>query len=108
MINLLSSNLIVNRKNSSPHYSGFDKQMDVVNLYELAGHSPACFWIGGYESNPISNVNIYKKNDDIIANLHLKNGLQSVLSFSFDLYVFANSNSFFNKHFPLEHFSQSR
>ena len=47
--------------NPSPHYSGFDKQMDVVNLYELAGHSPACFWIGGYESNPISNVNIYKK-----------------------------------------------
>ena len=32
--------------------SGFDKQMDVVNLYSAAGHSPACFWIGGYESQP--------------------------------------------------------
>ena len=42
---------------------------------------------------------LYLKNDDIIANLHLKNGLQSVLSFSFDLHVYANSNSFFNKHF---------
>lgn len=30
---------------------GFDKQMDVVNLYTSAGHSPACFWIGGYESD---------------------------------------------------------
>ena len=26
--------------------------MDVVNLYSSAGHSPACFWIGGYESDP--------------------------------------------------------
>ena len=25
--------------------------MDVVNLYTSAGHSPACFWIGGYESD---------------------------------------------------------
>ena len=32
-------------------FSGFDKQMDVVNLYTSAGHSPACFWIGGYESD---------------------------------------------------------
>ena len=32
--------------------------MDVVNLYDLAGHSPACFWIGGYESDPLNNVNI--------------------------------------------------
>ena len=30
--------------------------MDVVNLYDLAGHSPACFWIGGYESDPLNNV----------------------------------------------------
>ena len=41
----------------------------------------------------------YQKIDDIIANLHLKNSLQSVLSFSFGLHVYANSNSFFNKHF---------
>ena len=40
--------------------SGFDKQMDVVNLYDLAGHSPACFWIGGYESDPVNNVNSYQ------------------------------------------------
>ena len=33
-------------------YSGFDKQQDVVNLFSLGGHSPACFWIGGYESDP--------------------------------------------------------
>ena len=39
--------------------SGFDKQMDVVNLYDLAGHSPACFWIGGYESDSVNNVNSY-------------------------------------------------
>lgn len=31
---------------------GFDKQMDVVNLYTSGGHSPACFWIGGFESDP--------------------------------------------------------
>lgn len=36
--------------------AGFDKQMDVVNLYDLAGHSPACFWIGGYESDPVNNM----------------------------------------------------
>ena len=39
---------------------GFDKQMDVVNLYDLAGHSPACFWIGGYESDPLNNVSSYQ------------------------------------------------
>merc|ERR1711890_205387 len=32
------------------------KQMGVVNLYDLAGHSPACFWIGGYESDPLNNM----------------------------------------------------
>ena len=26
--------------------------MDVVNLYSTGGHRPACFWIGGYESDP--------------------------------------------------------
>lgn len=31
---------------------GFDKQMEVVNLYTSGGHSPACFWIGGFESDP--------------------------------------------------------
>jgi len=35
---------------------GFDKQMDVVNLYSTGGHSPACFWIGGYESDPENMV----------------------------------------------------
>lgn len=25
--------------------------MDVVNLYSNGGHSPSCFWIGGYESD---------------------------------------------------------
>ena len=37
-------------------FLGFDKQMDVVNLYSSAGHSPACFWIGGYESDPTNMV----------------------------------------------------
>lgn len=23
-----------------------------MNLFSLGGHSPACFWIGGYESDP--------------------------------------------------------
>lgn len=36
--------------------AGFDKQMDVVNLYDNAGHKPACFWIGGYESDPSNNM----------------------------------------------------
>lgn len=36
--------------------AGFDKQMDVVNLYTSAGHSPACFWIGGFESDASSMV----------------------------------------------------
>jgi len=35
---------------------GFDKQMDVVNLYTSGGHSPACFWIGGFESDASSMV----------------------------------------------------
>jgi len=35
---------------------GFDKQMDVVNLYSNGGHSPSCFWIGGYESDPENMV----------------------------------------------------
>ena len=26
--------------------------MDVVSLFSAAGHSPACFWIGGFESDP--------------------------------------------------------
>ena len=38
--------------NYETFFSGFDKQMDVVNLYSTGGHSPACFWIGGYESDP--------------------------------------------------------
>ena len=25
--------------------------MDVVSLYSNGGHSPSCFWIGGYESD---------------------------------------------------------
>ena len=25
--------------------------MDVVSLFSAAGHSPACFWIGGFESD---------------------------------------------------------
>ena len=40
----------------SSHYAGFDKQMDVVSLFDAAGHSPACFWIGGFESNAANNV----------------------------------------------------
>ena len=28
---------------------GFDKQTDVVNLFNDGGHSPSCFWVGGYE-----------------------------------------------------------
>ena len=30
--------------------------MDVVNLYSTGGHSPVCFWIGGYESDPATMV----------------------------------------------------
>ena len=40
----------------SSHCAGFDKQMDVVSLFDAAGHSPACFWIGGFESNAANNV----------------------------------------------------
>jgi len=35
---------------------GFDKQMDVVNLYDMGGHQPACFWIGGFESDAANNM----------------------------------------------------
>lgn len=31
--------------------AGFDKQTDVVGLYTSGGHSPACFWVGGYQSD---------------------------------------------------------
>jgi len=31
--------------------AGFDKQTDVVSLFSFGGHSPACFWVGGFESN---------------------------------------------------------
>jgi len=31
--------------------AGFDKQTDVVNLFSNGGHSPSCFWVGGYESD---------------------------------------------------------
>ena len=31
------------------YYLGFDKQTDVVNLFSNGGHSPSCFWVGGYE-----------------------------------------------------------
>ena len=44
------------RESNKTFFTGFDKQMDVVNLYSTGGHSPACFWIGGYESDPESMV----------------------------------------------------
>jgi len=51
-----AQNLCRRRGGRLAELEGFDKQMDVVNLYSSAGHSPACFWIGGYESDPINMV----------------------------------------------------
>ena len=39
-------------------FLGFDKQTDVVALYTRGGHSPSCFWIGGFEV--INNLDIYQ------------------------------------------------
>jgi len=46
-----AQNICKERGGRLAELSGFDKQTDVVKLFGLGGHSPSCFWIGGFESN---------------------------------------------------------